>query len=97
MTKIEKEKQTITLMVELYCKHKLHAKQMPEEYASFLEYAHKRLDHCRFGEKKTSCKRCPIHCYGKERREQARRIMRWSGPRMIFHAPVAAIKHMFGF
>ncbi len=96
MNKIEREKKTITLMVELYCKGKLHCKEMPEEYREFLEYAHKRLDHCRFGEKKTSCKKCPVHCYAKPRREQAQRIMRWSGPRMIFHAPIAAIKHLFG-
>ena len=94
MNKIEREKKTITFMVKLYCRHKLHTKEMPKEYKEFLEYAHARLDHCRFGEQKTSCKRCPIHCYGKLRREQAREIMRWSGPRMFLYAPIAAIRHL---
>lgn len=96
MNKIEREKKTITFMVKLYCRHKLKQKEMPGEYEEFLKYAHSRLDHCRFGEKKTSCKRCPIHCYGKLQREKARRIMRWSGPRMFFYAPITAIKHLFG-
>ena len=96
MNKIEREKKTITMMVELFCRKKLRKEEMPQEYAEFQQYAYARLDHCRFGEKKTSCKRCPIHCYSKTRRQQAKLIMRWSGPRMLLYSPMAAIRHMMG-
>lgn len=53
MTKIEKEKQTIKLMIDIYCKKKHGNKsgELCEECAELLEYAHKRLTYCKFGEK----------------------------------------------
>jgi hypothetical protein len=95
MGKIEREKQTVRLMIELYCRHHLHAKTMPEEYQHLADYAWQRLDHCRFGEKKTVCKACPIHCYAPKEREAIRKVMRWTGPRMMIYAPKAAMIHTF--
>lgn len=96
MGKIDNEKRIVKLMVELYCRKELKADTLPEEYAELIAYAHARLDRCRFGEKKTSCKRCPIHCYARPRRELMRKIMRWAGPRMLWYEPKAAIAHMLG-
>ena len=61
-----------------------------------LHYAHARLDRCPFGEKKKACKQCSIHCYKPAMREQMRRVMRFSGPRMLIYAPWEAIKHLLG-
>lgn len=94
--KIEKEKEVIRLMIKLYCHKKLKQSYIPEEYAELTEYAIRRLDMCKFGNAKSSCKKCPIHCYKKDKREEIREIMRWAGPRMIFYAPIAAIKHLLG-
>lgn len=49
-----------------------------------------------FGEKKKACKQCSIHCYKPAMREQMRRVMRFSGPRMLIYAPWEAIKHLLG-
>ena len=62
-----------------------------------LDYAHKRLEHCRFGEGKPSCTRCPVHCYKPAMREQIRQVMRYSGPRMLLHDPIMAIRHLWDF
>ena len=43
---------------------------------------------------KTSCEECGNHCYAPAQREQIRAIMRYAGPRMILHHPVAAIRHL---
>ena len=51
MSKIEREKQTVRKMIELYCRHHLHQETMTEEYQHLADYACQRLDHCRFGEK----------------------------------------------
>ncbi len=96
-SKIEREKATITLMVRLYCKHKLKLLDVPPAYEALIRYAHHRLDLCVHGEHKPTCKRCPIHCYGKEKRQQIREVMRWCGPRMLIYAPIAAIRHMTGW
>ena len=68
---------------------------MPEEYRLLAEYACQRLDHCKYGEQKTSCKNCPTHCYAPKEREQIREVMRWVGPRMVWYSPKDAIIHIF--
>ena len=62
-----------------------------------LTYAHKRLERCKFGNDKPSCTRCPVHCYKPAMRQQIRQVMRYSGPRMLLHNPVLAIRHLWDF
>ena len=93
-TRIEREKEVVDKMMRLYCCKKLGMHEPSEEYKVLMEYSHRRLDSCKFGEKKPACKRCPIHCYKPEMREKIRAIMRWAGPRMIIYNPVAAIRHI---
>ena len=94
MNRIEREKQMVHKMIELYCRHRLKEDAMPKEYILLAEYACRRLDHCRYGEKKTACKDCPTHCYAPKEREAIREVMRWVGPRMIWFAPKDAILHI---
>ena len=68
MTRIEREKQTVQRMIELYCRHHLKVETMPEEYQHLAEFACRRLDHCKYGENKTACKNCPTHCYASKER-----------------------------
>lgn len=95
MSKIAREKQTVRQMIEIYCRHHLHQDTMPEEYQQLANYAWQRLDHCQFGENKPLCKVCPIHCYAPKEREAIRRVMRWTGPRMMIYAPKASLIHAF--
>ena len=95
MYKIEREKQTIRKMIELYCRHRLKQDTMPDEYQHLAEFACRRLDHCRYGANKTACKNCPTHCYAPKERKQIREVMRWVGPRMIFYSPKEAIRPLF--
>ena len=95
MSKIQREKQTVRKMIELYCRHHLKQDTMSDEYQHLAEFACRRLDHCKYGEQKTACKDCPTHCYAPKEREQIRRIMRWAGPRMIIYSPIDAIRHLF--
>lgn len=95
MNRIEREKQTVRQMTEIYCHGHGHcSKGLCDECAALLEYAHARLDHCKFGTQKPTCKSCPIHCYKPAMREQMREVMRYAGPRMIWHHPIAAIRHL---
>lgn len=95
MNRIGKEKETVSQMIALYC-HSKHKKQgLCKQCHALEDYAHTRLSHCKFGENKTSCKKCPIHCYKPDMREAMRNVMRYSGPRMLWHHPIAAIRHLF--
>ena len=41
------------------------------------------------------CPECAaLNCYKPDMREKIRAVMRFSGPRMIFYHPVAAIRHV---
>ena len=44
------------------------------ECAALLDYALKRLDSCRFGNGKPSCRKCPVHCYRADMRERIRTV-----------------------
>ena len=93
--RIEEEKHIVELMIRLYCRKHEGNDELCEECRSLLEYSHARLSHCKFGEEKPTCKKCPVHCYKPEKREKIRQVMRWSGPRMMLYHPIIAIKHLF--
>jgi hypothetical protein len=90
------EKETISLMLGLYCRDKHGHKEGLCEQCSQLEaYAHQRLERCQFISDKPVCAKCPVHCYKPYYRQQVREVMRYAGPRMLRHAPGAAIRHLW--
>lgn len=95
--RIAKEKRIVELMTRLYCRKKEMNTTLCADCKELLHYAHTRLDRCPFGEKKSSCKKCKVHCYKPAMREKMRKVMRFSGPRMILYAPWEAIKHLLDF
>ena len=93
-TKREREKEILTLMLSVYCRKKHGYKNLCPECSELKAYAHSRTDKCPFMERKTFCSNCKVHCYKPDMREKIREVMRFSGPRMIFHSPVMAIRHV---
>ena len=93
--KREQEKQTVGLMIELYCHghHGTRGHALCPDCEALRSYADARVDHCPHMETKTFCSACKTHCYKPQMREAIRQVMRWSGPR-IFHHPVLAIRHL---
>ena len=74
--RIADEKKVVALMIRMYCRR--HCRQQDRtdktdahhtthglcpECAALLDYALRRLDSCRFGNGKPSCRKCPVHCY----------------------------------
>ena len=96
-TKREREKAMVSEMIALYCKNKHGRKgsaSLCPECAALDAYARQRSDKCPFMETKTFCSNCKVHCYRPEMREKIRAVMRFSGPRMIFHHPVTVLHHV---
>lgn len=94
MTRIEEEKRTVEKMIRLYCHKKERNRTLCPQCAGLLDYAHIRLERCKFGNDKSTCQKCPVHCYKPQMREKMKEVMRWSGPRMILYHPVDAVKHI---
>lgn len=94
-SKREREKQVVSLMIRIYCKGNHHTKDgLCPECRELDDYARLRADKCPFMEEKTFCSNCKVHCYKPAMREKIRLVMRYSGPRMMFHKPVMAIRHV---
>lgn len=94
--RMKREKKTIDVMVHFYCKKKHGTKgELCPECTEFLNYAFVRLDKCPFQEKKSTCGKCLVHCYRPDMKEKVKKIMRYSGPRMLLHHPGLALHHVW--
>jgi predicted amidophosphoribosyltransferase len=91
---LSKEFETVSAMVEIYCRAHHGGHSLCEKCTSLLEYAETKLDGCPYGEAKPTCRKCPIHCYRPEPKEQMRQIMLYAGPRMLFSHPILALRHL---
>ena len=94
--RIEREKRTVSAMIELYCadRHTAPHGELCPACAELRAYAMQRLDRCPFQEEKTTCANCAVHCYRPDRKEQIRVVMRYAGPRMLLRHPVLALLHV---
>ena len=94
-SRIQREAATIAAMIRLYCaRHHPGAPETPcAECRELLGYARLRLARCPFQEGKTTCVRCPVHCYTPAMRQRVREVMRFAGPRMLTRHPVLVLWH----
>lgn len=94
-SRLERETRTLEALVSLYCRgvHK-HGKALCPACAGLLAYALERLRSCPFQGSKPVCSRCPVHCYRPAMREDIRRVMRHSGPRLVTRHPILALRHI---
>lgn len=92
--KILKEKAIVSKMIRIYCKKNHHHKELCEECQDLQDYSLKRLSYCQFGEGKTACAKCPVHCYKPDYRQKIKVVMRYSGPWMLLYHPIESIKHI---
>ena len=90
----EEEKEMVEKMIRIYCRKKEGNHSLCPQCQALLNYAHRRLDACRFGQNKPTCKQCPVHCYRPDMKAQIKNVMRWVGPRMVFYHPMTALKHL---
>lgn len=90
-----KEKEIISLMISVYCRGTGHAKDdLCDSCRALEKYSLKRIEICPHTDTKTFCSACKTHCFAPEEREKIRTVMRYSGPRMLFHHPIKLIKHL---
>lgn len=91
-----KEKKLIPVMIKKYCRgnHKTKKEVCPS-CKELTEYALYRLDKCPFKVNKKFCSFCKIHCYKDDMREEIKRVMKYSGPRMLLTHPIFAMSHVF--
>ncbi len=97
MSAIQYEIATVEKMIKIYCRKKHGSKNdnICESCNEIFQYASERLLKCPFGDEKGACADCKIHCYHKHKRDEMRKIMRFSGPRMMLYYPMDFLQHIF--
>jgi hypothetical protein len=92
--RMDREAKTVEAMIRIYCRDQHGRKgELCTECEELLEYARRRLDRCPFQENKTTCAKCPMHCYKPVMRERIRAVMRYAGPRMLRRHPLLTLFH----
>ena len=94
-SRIDRERQTIKAMVDLYCLENHGSDTLCEDCSSLMDYVILRLEQCPFKENKPTCVNCTVHCYASVKRNQVRNVMRFSGPQMIFKHTIMTMLHMW--
>jgi predicted amidophosphoribosyltransferase len=92
---MDRERRTVEVMIDLQC-HDRHGTSngLCPECDALRDYARERLKMCPYQEGKTTCAKCPTHCYKPAMREQIRAVMRYAGPRMPVRHPLMTVQHM---
>jgi hypothetical protein len=91
---MRQEARTIEAMIGLFCREQHGGAILCDECRQLLDYARLRLEKCPFQEGKTTCGKCPVHCYRPAMRERVREVMRYAGPRMLRRHPLLALRHL---
>ncbi|MFC2033310.1 nitrous oxide-stimulated promoter family protein [Chloroflexota bacterium] len=89
-----RESRTVAVMISDYCRYHHPDDEQCLDCSELSDYALERLNKCPFQEGKTTCARCPVHCYKPDMRKRIRTVMRYAGPRMIYRHPVLALFHI---
>ena len=91
--RLAREWKTVSAMLHIYCRDQ-HGGNLCADCQELMGYVNLRLERCRFGEEKPTCAKCPVHCYQRNRREQIKMVMRYSGPKMLWEHPVLSLWHL---
>lgn len=93
--RMRREENTIEAMVRIYCRdhHGPVHEYLCKECSDMLDYAMLRLSKCPYQEGKTTCAKCPTHCYRKDMLKRVVEVMRYAGPRMSYEHPIYALFH----
>ena len=95
--RLEQDQKTLEAMARIYCRAHRHVcspdGRLCEDCASLVVYANNRTRRCPHHHRGT-CDTCEIQCYQPAMRARIRAMMVFSGPRMILHHPVMAVRHM---
>jgi hypothetical protein len=82
-------------MLGIYCRaHHLPKDEFCSHCRTLFLYAEDRLTSCPFQEGKTTCVKCKVHCYSPAKRDEIKKVMRYSGPRILCHRPLLSILHV---
>jgi hypothetical protein len=92
--RLERENKTIKAMIDIYCKKNHHSTLGScGSCGKIYDYASYRIDRCPHKNSKPACTKCEIQCFSNKMKEEIKKIMRFSGPRMLIYHPILSLFH----
>lgn len=94
--KRRRETRTVQSMIAIYCRaqHGTRRGELCAECRELSAYVDARIAKCPVIDTKTFCSSCKVHCYSPAMQQRIREVMRFAGPRMLFHDPAGALRHV---
>ena len=91
----KREKNTIRLMIGIYCRGHHHAKkEVCGTCMVMLHHAMACIDRCPYQkENKPVCGLCPTQCFDADKLRQFKHVMSYAGPRMLMAHPILSMLH----
>ncbi|MHB1418983.1 MAG: nitrous oxide-stimulated promoter family protein [Bacillota bacterium] len=91
------EEKTVNKMVHIYCEkmHEVKRGRLCPKCTELLTYAVNRIERCPHGDRKPVCGKCKVHCFKPSMREEIKKVMRYSGPRMIYRSPLLSVRYLY--
>lgn len=98
--RIDLEIKTLDVMFNMYCKLNHHFgknknSSLCEYCQELFDYSISKVSNCKLKKEGQKCSKCKIHCFKDCYRAGIQKVMRFSGPRLIFTNPILALKHIF--
>lgn len=92
--RLERENRTVKAMIEIYCKKNHQSDiELCKECKEIYDYASYRIIRCPHKDKKPACTKCEIHCFSRKMKDEIKKVMRFSGPRMLIYHPILSLFH----
>ncbi len=89
-----RELRTVQHMIRLYCRKKHRSPSLCTECSQLLQYVERRLQRCCHQDDKPACRNCTVHCFREPYRTMIRKVMKFSGPRLLWRHPILALLHL---
>lgn len=93
--RLNRELKTVKKMINIYCQGKHKMGGICNNCTNLVHYVAFKLSKCPFAKNKPVCEDCTIHCYNTNSRDKIKKVMRYSGPRLIFYHPLDVIRHYY--
>ncbi len=90
----QQEAHTVACMIQIYCRGRHRKKQLCPSCQELLEITRLHLSECPPEDDRPFFSSHTIQCFKPEQREEIEQMLGYSGPRLLWHHPMIAIRYM---
>jgi len=82
-------------MIIMYCRNNHYTvKDLCDSCEELFNYAIRKIGKCKYKIRNLVCSECMIHCFQNEKRNKIKKVMKYSGQKMIFRHPFLSLLYI---